>query len=172
MLTISLVLCPGFKKLLIERGVSGDKIRVIYNWCDENSLTQAEPIKVDYQNLLKDRFNIIFAGNMGKAQSLDTILHVARIKLESKIQFVLWVRELKPIDLNKRAIHESIENIVFIPRLPMSEVGGVLDYANVLLVHLKRDPLFEITVPSKTQAYMAIGKPLLMAVSGDAADLV
>jgi glycosyltransferase involved in cell wall biosynthesis len=84
------VLCPGFKKLLIERGVSEDKVSVIYNWCDENSLTQAEPIKVDYQNLLKDRFNIIFAGNMGKAQSLDTILDVAKeLKLESKIQFVL-----------------------------------------------------------------------------------
>lgn len=167
------VLCPGFKKLLIERGVSEDKVSVIYNWCDENSLTQAEPIKVDYQNLLKDRFNIIFAGNMGKAQSLDTILDVAKeLKSESKIQFVFVGAGTETDRLKQRVIHESIENIVFIPRLPMSEVGGVLNYANMLLVHLKRDPLFEITVPSKTQAYMAIGKPLLMAVSGDAADLV
>jgi colanic acid biosynthesis glycosyl transferase WcaI len=44
--------------------------------------------------------------------------------------------------------------------------------ADVLLVHLRKDPLFEITIPSKTQAYMAVGKPLLMAVNGDAADLV
>ena len=43
---------------------------------------------------------------------------------------------------------------------------------HVLLVHLRKDPLFEITIPSKTQAYMAVGKPLLMAVKGDAADLV
>ena len=41
-----------------------------------------------------------------------------------------------------------------------------------MLVHLRKDPLFEITIPSKTQAYMAVGKPLLMAVDGDAADLV
>jgi glycosyltransferase involved in cell wall biosynthesis len=39
-------------------------------------------------------------------------------------------------------------------------------------VHLRNDPLFAITIPSKTQAYMAVGKPLLMAVDGDAADLV
>ena len=54
----------------------------------------------------------------------------------------------------------------------MNEVGNVLNGADVLLVHLRDDPLFAITVPSKTQAYMAVGKPLLMAVRGDAADLV
>jgi glycosyltransferase involved in cell wall biosynthesis len=41
-----------------------------------------------------------------------------------------------------------------------------------LLVHLKRDPLFEITIPSKTQTYLFAGKPIIMAVGGDAADLV
>ena len=54
----------------------------------------------------------------------------------------------------------------------MSEIGGVLSKADALLVHLRKDPLFTITIPSKIQAYMAVGKPLLMAVDGDAADLV
>ena len=54
----------------------------------------------------------------------------------------------------------------------MAQVGAYLQAADALLVHLRKDPLFEITIPSKTQAYMAIGKPLLMAVNGDAADLV
>jgi glycosyltransferase involved in cell wall biosynthesis len=44
--------------------------------------------------------------------------------------------------------------------------------ADVLLVHLKKDPLFKITIPSKTQAYMAVGKPILMGVEGAAAELV
>lgn len=56
--------------------------------------------------------------------------------------------------------------------MPMAEVGEVLKLSDLLLVHLKKDPLFEITVPSKTQAYMAMGKPVLMAVAGDAAELV
>ena len=54
----------------------------------------------------------------------------------------------------------------------MAEAGTVLHAADALLVHLRKDPLFEITIPSKTQAYMAVGKPLLMAVNGDAAELV
>ncbi|MCH7312336.1 glycosyltransferase family 4 protein [Acinetobacter sp. ANC 4805] len=167
------VLCPGFKKLLNERGISDDKVSVIYNWCDENSLTQAQPIKSEYQQLLQGRFNILFAGNMGKAQSLDTILDVSmELRSESKIQFVFVGGGTETERLKQRVLDENIENVVFIPRVPMSEVGGVLEHADVLLVHLKRDPLFEITVPSKTQAYMAMGKPLLMAVSGDAADIV
>ena len=44
--------------------------------------------------------------------------------------------------------------------------------ADVLLVHLKDDPLFRITIPSKIQAYMAAGRPILIAVPGDAEDLV
>jgi len=54
----------------------------------------------------------------------------------------------------------------------MSEIGAVLQLADVLLVHLKGDPLFRITIPSKTQAYLAAGKPILMGVDGDARDLV
>ena len=54
----------------------------------------------------------------------------------------------------------------------MTEVGAYLNAADALLVHLRKDPLFEITIPSKTQAYMAVGRPLLMGVDGDAAELV
>ena len=54
----------------------------------------------------------------------------------------------------------------------MEKVGDFLKAADALLVHLNPDPLFEITIPGKTQAYMAIGKPLVMGVKGDAEKLV
>ncbi|WP_180054719.1 glycosyltransferase family 4 protein [Acinetobacter sp. YH12113] len=167
------VLCPGFKQLLIERGVPNEKISVIYNWCDEQGLTQAKPAKLEYQQLMQNKFNIVFAGNMGKAQALDAVLEVAK-KFQDiqNIQFVFVGGGTETDRLKQRSINENIANVIFIPRMPMAEVGGVLKLSNLLLVHLKKDPLFEITVPSKTQAYMAIGKPILMAVAGDAADLV
>jgi len=74
--------------------------------------------------------------------------------------------------LKSEAIRRQLNNVVFLPAVPMAEVGSYLKAADALLVHLRHDPLFEITIPSKTQAYMAVGKPLLMAVDGDAADLV
>jgi glycosyltransferase involved in cell wall biosynthesis len=74
--------------------------------------------------------------------------------------------------LKVEAARKQLTNVVFLPFVPMAQVGAYLQIADALLVHLRKDPLFEITIPSKTQAYMAVGKPLLMAVNGDAADLV
>ena len=51
-------------------------------------------------------------------------------------------------------------------------MGDYLNAADALLVHLKADPRFQITIPGKTQAYMAIGKPMIMGVPGDASSLV
>ena len=74
--------------------------------------------------------------------------------------------------LKRLATLRKLSNVLFLPAVPMSEVGAYLHDSDALLVHLRKDPLFEITIPSKTQAYMSVGKPILMAVQGDAADLV
>ena len=57
------------------------------------------------------------------------------------------------------------------PTVPMDSVGKYLSAADALLVHLKRNPLFRITIPSKTQAYMVV-EIIIMGVDGDAADLI
>ena len=54
----------------------------------------------------------------------------------------------------------------------MQEVGDLLKKADALLVHLTDDELFSITIPSRTQAYLATGKPIIMGVNGDASDLI
>ena len=74
--------------------------------------------------------------------------------------------------LKMQAADKNLDNVRFLPQVPMSEVGSYLAHADCMLVHLRNDPLFDITIPSKTQAYMAAGKPIIMAVSGDAAELV
>jgi colanic acid biosynthesis glycosyl transferase WcaI len=66
----------------------------------------------------------------------------------------------------------QLPNTHFLPRQPVETIGTILSQADVLLVHLKDDPLFRITIPSKTQAYLAAGRPIIMAVPGDAADLI
>lgn len=167
------VLSPGFRRLLMQRGVPESKIKVIYNWADESAL--ASPVGVVPDVLPGvDRFRVVFAGNMGKAQALDTVLDAAAILQArgSRASFVMLGGGVEASRLKTRALAMKLENVVFLPPVPMSEVGTVLAAADVVLVHLRKAPLFEITIPSKTQAYMAVGKPLLMAVIGDAADLV
>jgi glycosyltransferase involved in cell wall biosynthesis len=167
------VLSPGFKNLLIQRGVADEKISLIYNWADEASLLC--PVSQVKDKVSDDnQFKILFAGNMGKAQALYTVLAAAEL-LQLKGSRVCWVMLGAGLELEKlkaETMQRQIKNVIFLPAVPMSEVGAYLKEADALLVHLRQDPLFRITIPSKTQAYMAVGKPLLMAVDGDAAELV
>jgi glycosyltransferase involved in cell wall biosynthesis len=74
--------------------------------------------------------------------------------------------------LKDEANRRSLANVRFLSRRPFSEIASVLALASLLLVHLKDDPLFEITVPSKIQAYLCMGRPILAAIRGDGANLV
>jgi len=167
------VLSSGFKRLLMERGVPESKLTVIYNWADEQSLVSSVVSLPDHFPGA-DRFKILFAGNIGKAQSLDAVLDaVSSLKLEkSNITWIFLGGGVEVSRLKSEAEHRELDNVIFLPQVSMSEVGAYLDAADALLVHLRKDPLFQVTIPSKTQAYMAVGKPLLMAVEGDAAELV
>jgi colanic acid biosynthesis glycosyl transferase WcaI len=169
------VLSPGFKKLLIERGVQEAKIEVIYNWVDD---TLIKPAKRDPALAAKfglaGKFNVVFAGNLGKVQALTSVLAAADIlqKEPSNLQFVLVGPGVETEDLKRKTRDMGLKNVLFIPPQPMSEIGNILALADVLFVHLKDDPLFRITVPCKIQAYLAVGRPILAGVRGDAADLV
>lgn len=167
------VLSPGFRTLLVERGVPPEKIEVIYNWCAEDAIAQASDEK---GSVFKpdSKFRILFAGNMGLAQALDVVLHAAVLLSTTapQIEFVFLGGGLEVNNLKQLAQQLDLQNVVFLPPVSMAEVGAYLNAADALLVHLKKDELFKITIPSKTQAYMAAGRPILMAVDGDAADLV
>ncbi|MDD2703136.1 MAG: glycosyltransferase family 4 protein [Candidatus Omnitrophica bacterium] len=169
------VLSPGFKEELIKRGVPEHKIEVIYNWCEEDYLKACDLNEDLTQNLgMAGRFNIVFAGTMGKAQALSAVLDTAGLLKDKfpEIQFIFVGGGVDVGKLKKKKIEQNLTNVCFLPWRPMSEIGHVLNSAHVLLVHLKDDPLFKITIPGKTQAYMAAGRPILMAVKGNAAELI
>ncbi len=169
------VLSPGFRQTLIARGVAAEKIDVIYNWADETSLRCAGCDEHRMRELgLAGRFNVVFAGTMGIVQRLDAVLEAAQLcaATASDVQFVFVGGGVDKARLEQRAGRMRLPNTRFLPRLPVEAVGAVMSRADVLLVHLKDDPLFRITIPSKTQAYLAVGRPILMAVAGDAAKLI
>lgn len=169
-----LVLSHGFKARLEERGVPASKISVVHNWSDEGQIQLEHDPALAAELGAGSRFNIVFAGTMGKAQALDAVLEAAAVLqvTQPKVQFVFVGGGVEVENLQAIVAAKQLQNVRFLPRRPMSEIGRVLECADALLVHLKDDPLFEITIPSKTQAYLAVGKPVLMAVRGDAASLV
>jgi len=169
------VLSPGFKRRLQEMGVRGENVEVIYNWCDEENIGTPERDEELSRELgLNDTFNIVFAGNMGTGQDLASVIEAASI-VENRIPEIRFVFVGSGVELNslkRKAQDMALGNMLFLGQRNIDEIGEVLNLADVLLVHLKDDPLFRITIPSKTQAYMYTGKPVLMAVRGDAAALV
>lgn len=169
------VLSPGFKTCLISRGVPAEKIQVLYNWSpDEPSGDSNLDGLVPDDSRWRDRFNVVFAGNMGPAQSLECVMEAAEKIQHSNpsVQFVLIGTGILVNTLKALAAQKSLPNVLFLPRVSHSEARQLLQKADALLVHLKKDPLFEITIPSKTQAYLAAGRPILIGVEGDAARLV
>ena len=122
---------------------------------------------------LAGRFNIVYAGNMGAAQALRNVIKAAKLLSDiADLQFVFIGNGVEEDQLKRDVSGAGLRNILFLGRKAPQQMPSYYALADVLLVHLKNDPLFEITIPSKTTAYMACGRPILAAVKGDAAELV
>lgn len=165
---------PGFKRNLIEKGVPADKIRFIPDWADEDvyrPVPRDEALAAEYG--VSGHFNVMFGGYMGAAQALENVLRAAeRLRDLPSVQFVLIGDGIDAGGLRQAAHERGLPNVRFIPRQPAERMPYFYAWADALLVHLKRDPLFEITIPSKTIAYLACGRPIITCTAGDAADVV
>ncbi|NEN05463.1 glycosyltransferase [Diaminobutyricibacter tongyongensis] len=168
------VLSDGFREALSTRGVPRSKVEVIHNWADEAQIDVSVTSDKPAEDLgFGDDFIVTFAGNLGKAQGLESVLDAAGLLREKTgLRFVFVGGGLEAENLQREARRRGLANVTFLPRRPISEMGNILTRSDALLVHLRDEPLFEITIPSKTQAYLMAGRPILMAVRGDAARLV
>ncbi len=169
-----LVISPGFRENLLSKGVPAEKIHVISNWVEfeDNSITQPDPELAARLGLAR-RFNIMFAGNMGQAQGLETVIETAALLTDlPEVQFVLVGDGVALPRLTQAVQEKNLANVRFLGRYPQQAMPSLYALADALLVHLKDEPLFAITIPHKILTYLGAGKPILAAVAGDAADLV
>ena len=168
------VLSPGFKRILIERGVPGHKIEIVTNWADEK-IFKPEPAE---ERLAKElgmagRFNLVFSGNMGTFQGLDSAIRAAaRLRHLERFQLVMIGTGQAEQQLRALAGEMRLNNVRFLGRRPFKEMGHITALASALLVSLEDRPFFAATIPSKTQVALACGRPVVMAVRGDAAALL
>jgi colanic acid biosynthesis glycosyl transferase WcaI len=167
------VTSAGMKAQLVADGLDGNKIYVFHQWApDESSPCLRGQFTADKYGL-NGRFNVMFTGNTGVAQGLDTVLDAAkRLSDEPKLQITIVGAGVELTSLQQRVVDEKISNVRFTGHVTHVEVQELLPWADALLVHLKNDPLFEITIPSKTQSYLAAGRPILCGVNGDTAKVV
>ncbi len=168
------VISPGFKRNLVSKGVPAQKIHVIPNWADEEIYRPvARDSALGERFELCGHFNVMFAGNMGPAQALHHVLEAATLLKDlPDVQFVLIGDGIDLPHLQAQAQRCGLDNVRFIPRQPATAMPGFFAWGDALLVQLRNDPLYHMTIPSKTLAYMACGRPILCAVPGDGADVV
>jgi glycosyltransferase involved in cell wall biosynthesis len=122
---------------------------------------------------LNPGFNIVFAGNLGTAQALDTVLTAAQLLRDTEeIKFVIIGSGSRGGWLKQEIELLGLKNISMVGRLPPSEIPRIFAQASALLVTLVRDPIVSQTVPSKIQAYLAAGKPIIGALDGEGARVI
>lgn len=167
------VLSPGFGQRILASGIPAKKVEVIYNWSRLDGAPESTAVlQTSEANQLRGKFNILFAGNMGPAQALTAVITAARLIQDKhpQVQFVFVGSGLDTDAL--RASAADLQNVSFLPRRHPSEMVPLFREADALLVHLRDESHFAITIPSKTQDYLAAGRPIIMAVRGDAANIV
>ena len=169
------VATPGFKKSLLSKGVPENKLEIVSNWSRDQIKNAKLPQETLDRYFDASKINILYAGNLGIVQSLTTILKTAKSLQNQqidKINFIFLGGGADQENLINYKEKENLNNVIFIPRVDSSEVSKYLNAASFLMVHLKDDPLFSITIPSKILAYLKSGKPILMGLKGDASDIL
>lgn len=165
---------PGLKTRLQEKGVASEQLAVVTDWADEDLFFPVEPdAELARKHGLAGKFNILYGGTLGPAQGLETVLEAAQSLADlPELQFVLVGDGEDAHRLRELACDRGVTNVRFLGRQPMTEMRRFFALADVLLTHLKPDPLFELQIPSKTMAYMACGRPILCGIAGAAAKVI
>lgn len=169
-----LVQSPAFTGSLLERDVAADRIAYLPNWAESFYRPKADAPGNTNPLRQISGFKIVFAGNIGSAQSFETILGAADQLRE--IADLNWV--IIGDGLMRDSVAASVKELGLDDRIhllgqrPPEEMPGCFAHADVLLVTLRPDPVFALTIPSKIQSYLACGKPIIASMDGAGAEVI
>lgn len=118
-------------------------------------------------------FPVLFAGNIGTAQAVDVIVDAAeRLQQHPEIQFVVVGDGSRRLGMMEAGRKRGLTNLHLPGRFPVESMPGFMQRAAVLLVTLADQEVFAYTVPSKVQAYLAAGRPIIASINGEGARVV
>jgi len=138
----------------------------------ELAFTQAQPPGPPALEL-DPGFNVVFAGNLGTVQALDTVLDAAELLMPlADVRFVLVGSGSRSAWLQQEVARRGLHNVSLAGRFAPHEMPGIMAQASALLVTLVRSPIMSQTVPSKVQAYLAAGRPVIAALDGEGAKVI
>lgn len=159
---------PAYVDYLRGRGVSEDKISFIpYGTDIEMFRPGIDGGRLREELGIQDRFVVVYAGALGMANDIDTLLRAAqRLIDEPAICFVLFGDGRERPNLEAKARKMGLVNVIFAGARPKKEMPAILAASNVCLAILKDIPMFRTTYPNKVFDYMAAGRPTILVIDG------
>ncbi|MCI6414317.1 glycosyltransferase family 4 protein [Butyricimonas virosa] len=159
-----IAISQDIKENLIRKGVEAEKIEVVYNWVDEKAIIpipKADNPLFEEFGISRDKFIVVYAGNLGNAQNIDIIVDAAvLLKCDEDIQFVIFGTGGLEESIRERISSEHLVNLILLPLQPYEKVSYVYSLGDVCIVSCKAG-LGGSAMPSKTWSIMSCGRPVV-----------
>ncbi len=158
-----------FKEKIVSKGITPNKIVVIRNGTDSLFL---KSINNEQKKDSEHKLTILYAGNLGLAQNLSTILYAADILKKENIKFLIVGLGPEEKKLHLLAKELSLNNVLFLGEIPKKDIGIYFNKADCGIIPLMNIETFKGTIPSKIFDYMAFNLPILLGVDGESRMIV
>jgi glycosyltransferase involved in cell wall biosynthesis len=169
-----LVNSPAYKEYMIGKGVPAQKVTYIpYGTGVDMFNPHVDGSSVRAELGLQDKFVVLYAGALGQANDIDTILRAAqRLQPYDKIHFVLFGDGKERARLQSETERMELSNVVFAGVRPKKEMPRIVASADVCLAILQDIPMFRTTYPNKVFDYMAAGRATVLVIDGVSRELI
>jgi len=169
-----LVNSPAYKDYMIGKGVPENKVTYIPYGTDVDMFNpQVKGPSIRAELGVGDKFVVLYAGALGQANDIDTILRAAeRLRDEDKICFVLFGDGKERTRLQSEAVRMNLSNVIFAGVRPKRDMPQVVASADVCLAILQDIPMFHTTYPNKVFDYMAAGRATVLVIDGVSRKLI
>ena len=170
-----LVQSEAFRTRIESFGVPRERIRFYPNSAPESyvPLPRGEhPLFALETN--QKKFRVMFAGNVGESQDFDTIIECAsQLREKNNLEWIIVGSGRDLPRVKEEIVRKGLQNrFKFMGRHPENKMPEFFSQADLMIVTLKSNPVFSLTVPYKVQCYMACGKPIVAALDGEGARII
>jgi glycosyltransferase involved in cell wall biosynthesis len=163
-----LVNSPAYKEYMVGKGVPANKITYIPYGTDVDMFNpNVDGLSVRKKLSLEDKFVVLYAGALGQANDIYTVLCAAKhLNEEDQIRFVFWGDGKERPNLQSEAERLDLKNVIFAGVCPKKEMPFVIASSDVCLAILQNVPMFRTTYPNKVFDYMAAARATILVIDG------
>ena len=163
----------GFLPKIAKYCSDAKKIRYFPSWAEE-IFNEADLVPAPEVPVQKGVFNVLFAGNIGEAQDLSAVLNAAEsLRHNNAIRWLIVGDGRRSDWLHEEVARRGLQsNVLLLGRFSVERMPSFYACADALLVSLKKDPVFSLTIPGKVQSYLMAGVPILGMLDGEGAQVI